>query len=148
MASDAILRTYGDSAAKEDVVLNAIEILTARETQIFNMLPKSTAINTIHSYLTDTLATAASLAVAEGADYTASTEEYLFCDATSGAITITLPAVSAGLQYTIKKTDSSANAVTIDGNSAEVIDGELTQVLTTQWDVITIVSNGTAWFTI
>ena len=30
MASDAILRTYGDVSAKEDVVLNAIEILTAR----------------------------------------------------------------------------------------------------------------------
>lgn len=70
MAADLILRTYGDSSAKEDVVLNAIEILTAKETQIMNLLPKSSAINTIHSYLTDTLDTAASLAVAEGGDYT------------------------------------------------------------------------------
>ena len=53
------------------VVLNAIEILTAKETQIFNMLGKTNAINTIHSYLTDTLDSAASLAVAEGGDYTA-----------------------------------------------------------------------------
>lgn len=71
MVSDAILRTYGDSAAKEDVVLNAIEILTARETQIANLIGRSRAINTIHSYLTDTLLTAASLAVSEGEDYTA-----------------------------------------------------------------------------
>lgn len=71
MAADKILRSYGDSSAKEDVVLNAIEILTARETQIFNMLGKTGAVNTIHSYLTDTLDTAASLAVAEGSDYTA-----------------------------------------------------------------------------
>ena len=72
MASDAILRTYVDTAsAKEDVVLNAVELLTAKETQIANMIQRSTAINTIHSYLTDTLATAASLAVAEGGDYTA-----------------------------------------------------------------------------
>lgn len=70
MATDNILRTYGDVSAKEDVVLNAIEILTARETQIFNMLGKSSAINTVHSYLTDTLDTATSLAVAEGGDYT------------------------------------------------------------------------------
>lgn len=63
------LLTYGDSARKEDVVLNAIEILTARETQIFNMLGKTKSIDTIHSYLTDTLATAASLAVAEESDY-------------------------------------------------------------------------------
>lgn len=72
MASDAILRTYGDVSAREDVVMNAIEILTARETQIFNMLGKTTAINTIHSFLTDTLRAAASAAVEEAADYTAS----------------------------------------------------------------------------
>ena len=50
MASDAILRTFGDSAIREDVVLNAIEILTARETQIFNMLGKTEAIQTILSF--------------------------------------------------------------------------------------------------
>ena len=56
MASPAgILLTYGDVSAKEDVVLNAIEILTAKESQIFNMLGKTNAISTVHSYLTDTL---------------------------------------------------------------------------------------------
>ena len=72
MASDAILRSYGDVSAREDVVMNAIEILTARETQIYNMLGKTAAINTIHAYLTETLRTAASQAVEEAADYTAS----------------------------------------------------------------------------
>lgn len=71
MATDNILRSYGDVSAREDVVLNAIEILTAREQQVFNMLGKTSAINTIHAYLTDTLRTAASQAVEEGADYTA-----------------------------------------------------------------------------
>lgn len=71
MATDNILRTYGDSARKEDVVLNAIEILTATDTQIMNMLPKTKAIDTVHHYLTDTLATVGSLAVAETGDYTA-----------------------------------------------------------------------------
>jgi len=73
MAEDKILRTYGDVSIKEDVVLNAIEILTAKETQIFNLLGKTTAISTVHIYLTDTLATAASAAVAETGDYTAGT---------------------------------------------------------------------------
>lgn len=71
MAADVILRTYGDVSAKEDVVLNAIEILTAKETQVLNMLGKTSAINTIHSYLVDTLRTAASAGVEEAADYTA-----------------------------------------------------------------------------
>lgn len=74
MISDAILRTYGDSAIREDVVLNAVEILTARETQIFNMLGKTEAIQTIHNYLTDTLRTPSlnGLAVEEAAAYAAS----------------------------------------------------------------------------
>lgn len=71
MASDAILRSYGDTNSREDVVRDALEILTARETQLYTKLGKTTAINTIHSYQTDTLLTAASLAVDEGADFTA-----------------------------------------------------------------------------
>lgn len=69
MAADKILRSYGDSAAKEDVVLRAIEILTARETQIMNLIGNADAIATVHSYLVDVLDTAASLAVAESGDF-------------------------------------------------------------------------------
>ena len=75
MASDAILRSYGDTSAREDVVMNAVEILTAQEDQIFNQLGKTSAMNTIHSYLVDTLRTAASAAVEEAADYTASANQ-------------------------------------------------------------------------
>lgn len=50
--------------------MNAIEILTAEENSIQNSLGKTKAINTVHSYLTDTLLTAASLAVEQGADFT------------------------------------------------------------------------------
>jgi hypothetical protein len=65
-----VLNTYGDVSRREDVVLNSVEILTARETQIMNMLEKTSAIDTVHSYLVDTLRTAASNAQGEGADYT------------------------------------------------------------------------------
>lgn len=50
--------------------MNSIEILTAKETQLYNKLGKTTAINTIHSYLVDTLRTAQSQAVEEASDYT------------------------------------------------------------------------------
>jgi hypothetical protein len=70
MAADEILRTFGDSSIKEDVVMNAIEYLTATETQIFNMLGKTKAIAEVHSFLTDTLMTAGSLAVDEAIDFT------------------------------------------------------------------------------
>lgn len=64
------LLSYGDTSRRDDVVLNAIEILTATESQIMNQLGKTTAIDTIHSFLTDTLLTPASQAVEMGAAYT------------------------------------------------------------------------------
>ena len=69
MATDNYVRSYGDLARKEDVVLNAVEILTAKETFIFNRLQKTSAIDTVHSYLTDTLKAAAANAQNEGDDY-------------------------------------------------------------------------------
>ena len=50
--------------------------------------------------------------------------------------------------YTIKKTDSSANSIIIDGNAAETIDGELTQSTNVQYTAIKIVSNGSNWLVI
>lgn len=63
--------TYGDVSRKEDVVLNAIETLTAEENTMLRILPKTAAIDTVHSYLTDTLKTPASAAVQMGADFSA-----------------------------------------------------------------------------
>lgn len=63
--------SYGDVSRKEDVVLNAIETLTAQENTLLRILPKTKAIDTVHSYLTDTLDTPASAAVQMGADLTA-----------------------------------------------------------------------------
>ena len=75
------------------------------------------------------------------------TDIYLV-DATSGCITITLAPTACALarRIDIKKIDSSANTVTIDGNLAETIDGSLTQVLSTQYDSYTIITDGSNWF--
>lgn len=70
MALAGILQTYGDVSKREDVVLNSIEILTATENTIQTKLGKTKAIMTVHSYLTDTLDTAQSRAVEQGADFT------------------------------------------------------------------------------
>jgi len=70
MSITSALQTYGDSSKREDVVLNSIEILTATENQVQAALGKTKAINTVHSYLVDTLMTAGSLATQQGADFT------------------------------------------------------------------------------
>lgn len=65
----------------------------------------------------------------------------------SGSFTITLPAVASntGKVYYIKKTNSSANTITIDGNGGETIDGAATTSLSTQYDAIRIICDGSAW---
>ncbi len=74
----------------------------------------------------------------------------LLVSASAAAVTVTLPAAAKSLNRTlhIKKTDSSANAVTIDGNASETIDGALTASLTTQWQSRTLQCDGAAWFLI
>ncbi len=69
MASDAILRSYGDSTRVEDV-LGLVEILTAKENWFLNNLQKTSARDTVHHTLVDTLRSVATAAVAESGDYT------------------------------------------------------------------------------
>jgi hypothetical protein len=45
----------------------------------------------------------------------------------------------------VKKIDVSAFTVTIDGNASETIDGVTTKVITAQFALFTIQSNGTGW---
>jgi hypothetical protein len=81
--------------------------------------------------------------------YTATAaDDILLGDATSGAFSITLPAAtsSTGLVLTIKKIDASANAVTIDGNASETIDGATTKALSSQYASYEIACNGSAWY--
>jgi len=68
------LLTYGDVSRKEDVVLNAVELLTAEENTVLNKLGKTTAIDIVHSFLVDTLSTPASKAVAMNIDFSLSAQ--------------------------------------------------------------------------
>lgn len=70
-------------------------------------------------------------------------DSIVLVNATSGAVTVTLPdeTVVQGKQLTIKKTDASGNAVTVAGT----IDGAVNYSLAAQNKYISIVSDGTAW---
>jgi hypothetical protein len=67
----------------------------------------------------------------------------------SGTMTLTLPtaASAAGLEFTFIKATAAAWAITLDGDASETINGATTlATMDAQYDTITIVSNGTAWF--
>ena len=70
-------------------------------------------------------------------------------DTSGGSITVTLPTASSASRrvYNIKKV-TSANTLTIDGDSTETIDGSETQDISNQYDSVSIQSDGTEWWII
>jgi len=89
--------------------------------------------------------------LAKTADYTiveADRDKIVLVDATAGPVTITLLASATagdGFRLVVKKVDSSANAVTVDGTASETIDGATTSTLSTQYDSVNLVSDGSNW---
>jgi hypothetical protein len=79
---------------------------------------------------------------------TAGNVRYYTCSDAGGSYTITLPAATSlprNWQYTFKKSNSSANTITIDADGAATIDGAATYPLTTQYQFVTIRRAGTNW---
>ena len=68
--ADNYLRTYGDTSIREDVA-TFVELITATETWFLQNLGKVQALGPVHQTQIDTLLTAASLAVEEGTDLSA-----------------------------------------------------------------------------
>lgn len=76
-------------------------------------------------------------------------EVVVLADATSGNLTVNLPtAVGNTAKITIKKIDSSANTVIIDGSTTETIDGSLTKTIEFQYTSVSLIGNGSNWFII
>jgi hypothetical protein len=82
----------------------------------------------------------------ETANYTATAaDETILMNATSGDVTVTLPAAAAGKRYTIKKLNAPPNKVKIVPSS-----GTIEGVTDIEWSVkyqgYTVQSDGTNWW--
>lgn len=80
--------------------------------------------------------------------YTALNTDCVLLVTSAAAWTLTLPAAATatGQILIIKKTDAAANAVTIDGNGAELIDGAATNAeIDAQYDCLILLCDGTGW---
>lgn len=87
--------------------------------------------------------------VEKSGDYTLTDAEYTcLVDASGAERTITLPAAAgaSGRVYVVKKIDSSANKVLLDGDGAETVDGAVTQELLLQYEALMVQSDGTEWW--
>ena len=84
--------------------------------------------------------------ISKTAAYTATDRDHvILCDASSGAFTVTLPASIGGKEYYVKKTDSSGNAVTVDGNASETIDNDTTVKITRRHEALLFWADGSNW---
>lgn len=114
--------------------------------QVYDIRVKDSSGNTKYSF-TNVKAPQSTVSVStKTADYTATIDDdVILCDTTSGAITITLPAI-ATVQYsiTVKNIGSAGNNVTVDGNGAELIDNNSTIALT-DGEGQELYSDGTQW---
>jgi len=87
-------------------------------------------------------------------DDTAGVPKDVYLVTTAAAtITATLPTVasgdaSLGRTVTIVKADSGGGSVTIDADGSETINGATTKSLASQFNFVTLVSDGTAWYVV
>ena len=113
-------------------------------------LAKLALENRIATYLVDGSVMSAQYRTVTPTGNVVSGDYLIVADAAGGAITMTLPpaALVPGRIYTFKRINSGANAVVIDPSGAETIDGAATYTLSAQWNSVTIMNNGIAWFII
>ncbi len=81
------------------------------------------------------------------ANYTAAIAESVRCDPSGGAFTVTLPSAVgiAGQKIEVKNVTDSENAITVDANGSQTIDGSLTRTLDTPRACETYESDGANW---
>lgn len=82
-------------------------------------------------------------------DYTVtSNDDTILANANGGGLTISLPSAAtvSAKKFTIKKIDATANVVIVDPNSTQTIDGSLTFNIATQYQSVTVQSDGSNWY--
>lgn len=130
---------------------HALTLTTSGATNV--TLPTSGTLATLAGTETFTNKTQSGLiftVVSKTGTYTAAaTDNLILVDGTSGGFTVNLPAAAsnAGRVFDFVRIDNTpANAVTLDGNSSETLDGSTTTTLNSQYEACRIICDGSNWF--
>jgi hypothetical protein len=86
--------------------------------------------------------------IARTTAYTAVNGDFVIANATSGGFTITMPPVASGATLSVKKVDSSVNAIIVQPQGGELIDDQVTISVNTQRQSNDFLSDGTKWYRI
>ncbi|HEX6461744.1 MAG TPA: hypothetical protein VFZ58_00530 [Candidatus Saccharimonadales bacterium] len=78
----------------------------------------------------------------------AANDTVIFANASSGAVTITLPVASgvAGYRFYVKRLDNSGNTCSVARSGSDTIDGQTSISLNVQYTSLTLASDGNAWY--
>lgn len=82
---------------------------------------------------------------AVGGAVNAQDHDFILADASAGAFTVTLPTPVASAEIVVKKTDATANGVTITG-VAGFIDGNASLLIVTPMRAVRLFCDGTNWW--
>lgn len=140
-------KAESDTALPSSIEMIAAQIVANRTNYLLNK------INTLQAQV-DGISTSGGdvtltiLSVTSNTTLTQTSGRYLVkSDATSGNITLNLPsAVGNTAEYSIIKTDSSTNTVTVDASGTQTISNNLTQVIQFQNSSMDITSDNANWW--
>ena len=85
------------------------------------------------------------VAVARSSDYDAQPGDMVVGDASSSGFTVTLPAPANGSTVSVKKIDSSSNAIIVM-RSGVPIDGDISAVVNNRWQSQDFFADGMQWY--
>ena len=83
---------------------------------------------------------------AQSSAYTAVSGNYVLANASGAGFTITMPPVANGANLSVKKLDSSVNAIVVQPQGGVLIDDQVTVSINTQWQSYDFLSDGTKWY--
>ena len=101
----------------------------------------ATLVRQVHNNLTSVNHAASPYAVV-------ATDSFIYCDASAGAVVLTLPAAAgSGRELTVKKIDSSANACTPTRAGSDTIDGATSYAISSQFAAAKLIDAASAtWY--
>jgi hypothetical protein len=139
-----------DSTSKETIIVEKLERTTTNNLRLFvkgNTLNLNVVIWDAIFGVQNVRRTVVKNPVSP---YTPNNGDIIVWDTTSGNKVVSLPpsASSNNFAFDVKKTDATANTITVDPNSTELIEGGTTAVITTQYEAISSVCDGTEWWVI
>ena len=136
----------------QQYIRQVIRVLETYFSQIDSLTPNHAQSYSAKSFFGGGLSLSVALLDSTDSPYTVLVNDFSFmCDTTSAVVELLLPAASTvtGRILVAKRLSAGANVVTLTPDGSDTIDGAADLDLTTQWQAVTIQSDGVSnWYVV